>query len=157
MIELVREKSEMGRVVVPARIENFGDLWAVQQGLKSPEEVRSVEVADALVDTGCTRLGLPKRLIEQLGLVLQQAARARTAAGYHETRIYDAVRLSVQGRFCLTDVFELPDDCPVLIGQVPLEILDFVVSPKEQKLIGNPEHGGEQMLEVYSYLKPDCE
>jgi hypothetical protein len=37
----------------------------------------------------------------------------------------------------------------VLIGQVPLEMLDFVVDPQSQRLIGNPEHGGEQMLELY--------
>ena len=44
---------------------------------------------------------------------------------------------------------ELPDDCPVLIGQVPLELLDFVVDPAGQRLIGNPEHGGEHVLELY--------
>jgi hypothetical protein len=43
----------------------------------------------------------------------------------------------------------LPDDCPVLIGQVPLEVLDFVVDPQGQRLIGNPAHGGEQILEIY--------
>ena len=44
---------------------------------------------------------------------------------------------------------ELPDDCPVLIGQIPLELLDFVVDPVRQQLIGNPEHGGEHILEIY--------
>ena len=50
-----------------------------------------------------------------------------------------------QGRFPLV----LGGDCPVLIGQVPLELLDFVVDPKGRRLIGNPEHGGEQMIEMY--------
>ena len=57
--------------------------------------------------------------------------------------------LTVQGRECPMDVAEVPDDCPVLIGQVPLELLDFVVDPANQRLIGNPAHGGEQMLEMY--------
>ena len=39
-------------------------------------------------------------------------------------------------------------DCPLLIGQVPLELLDFVVDPVGQKLIGNPDHGGEQMIDL---------
>ena len=43
----------------------------------------------------------------------------------------------------------LPDDCPVLIGQVPLELMDFVVDPNSQRLIGNPAHGGVEMLELY--------
>jgi hypothetical protein len=43
----------------------------------------------------------------------------------------------------------VPDDCPVLIGQVPLELLDFVVDPGGQRLIGNPAHGGEHIIELY--------
>lgn len=55
----------------------------------------------------------------------------------------------MQGRFCVVDVVELPDDVPVLIGQVPLELMDWVVDPKAQRLIGNPAHGGEQTIELY--------
>jgi hypothetical protein len=47
------------------------------------------------------------------------------------------------------DVLEAHDECPVLIGQVPLELLDFVVDPKMQRLVGNPTHGGEHMYEMY--------
>ena len=44
---------------------------------------------------------------------------------------------------------EVPDDVPVLIGQLPLENLDFVVDLQGRSLIGNPAHGGEQMYELY--------
>ena len=44
---------------------------------------------------------------------------------------------------------EAPDGVPVLIGQIPLEILDFVVDPKQQRIIGNPAHGGEWVIEAY--------
>ena len=44
---------------------------------------------------------------------------------------------------------ETADDCPVLIGQVPLELLGVVVDPTKQRLIGNPDHGGEQMIDMY--------
>lgn len=47
------------------------------------------------------------------------------------------------------DVMEVPDDVAVLIGQIPLEMLDFVVDPQCRRLIGNPAHGGEQILELY--------
>jgi hypothetical protein len=36
----------------------------------------------------------------------------------------------------------------MVIGQVPLELMDWVVDPKRQRLIGNPEHGGEYMVEA---------
>ena len=47
------------------------------------------------------------------------------------------------------DVLEVPDGTPVLIGQLPLEHLDFVEDPRSRSLIGNPEHGGEPIYELY--------
>ena len=63
--------------------------------------------------------------------------------------MYRAVRLTIQGRDCAIDVGEIGDEFPVLIGQIPLELLDWVVDPKGQRLIGNPEHGGEHIMEVF--------
>ena len=117
----------MGRVAVVARIENLSDLFKVDEGTLPPEAVRKVEVADALVDTGATYLCVPPRFIEQLGLRPGRIRRMRTAGGPKDVNIYEAVRLTVQGRDCTIEVMGIADDCPVLIGQVPLEILDFVV------------------------------
>lgn len=142
-------ETDVGRVVVSARIENLEDAWAVSRGNLPPDKVRAVEVSDALVDTGCTVVGLPSRFIQQLGLMPLYKRPVRTAGGLSETTVYGTVRLTIQGRYCPTDVFEVPDDLPVLIGQVPLEQLDFVIDPKNQKLIGNPLHGGQHILEAY--------
>jgi len=139
----------MGKVTVPARIENIYDLNEVRKRGLPADQVRAVEVPDALVDTGATLLWLPQRFIRQLGLDRQRTQTARTAAGVISFGIYDAVRLTVQERTCLTEVAEIPDDCPVIIGQTPLEVLDFVVEPKGQKLIGNPDHGGKQMIDLF--------
>ena len=65
------------------------------------------------------------------------------------------MRLIVQGREFTCDVAEIADDCPVLIGQIPLEGLDFVVDPQGQRLIGNPAHGGEHMIEIFSIFRKD--
>jgi predicted aspartyl protease len=143
------ETTTIGRVLVTAKIENLGDLYAVDQGALKPEQVRSVVVNDALVDTGATNISMPKQLIEQLGLKAGSKRPVRTSAGPVMVQIYGAVRLTVQGRDCICDVAELPDNCPVLIGQVPLELLDFVVDPKGQRLIGNPEHGGVHMFDMF--------
>ena len=78
-----------------------------------------------------------------------RSRQARTSAGPVTLQVYGTVRLTVQGRDCTCDVVEIPDDCPVLIGQVPLELLDFVVDPSGQRLIGNPAHGGEHVIELY--------
>ena len=47
------------------------------------------------------------------------------------------------------DVLEVPDGVPALIGQIPLEYLDFVVDPQSRTLIGNPAHGGEHVMEMF--------
>ena len=46
-----------------------------------PEEVRRVEVPDALVDTGATFLSMPRRYIQQLGLQLFRTRQAKTSSG----------------------------------------------------------------------------
>ena len=139
----------MGRVLVSAKIENLQDLFAVHEGRRQPEDVRRVEVTDALVDTGATELGMSKALAAQLGLVPFRQRNVSTANGSVVIQTYLPVRLTVQGRECHCDVMELPGDVPVLIGQVPLELMDWVVDPKRQRLIGNPEHGGEHMADFF--------
>lgn len=143
------EQLAVGKVVVPARIENLEDLYKVKQGTLTLDQVRRVEVTDALVDTGATMLSLPTHLIEQLGLTRYRMRRVRTTRGVADVAICEAVRLHVQGRDCVVEVTELVDSCPVLIGQIPLEQLDFVVDPSRQRLIGNPDHGGEQMYDLF--------
>jgi predicted aspartyl protease len=143
------EWDEVGRVTTAATIENLEDVWAAKRGLCSADEVRRVEVSDALVDTGATLLALPTRLIQQLGLSKKNTKRVKSTTGSGGVNVYGTVRLTIQGRECPTDAMEVPDDVPVLIGQIPLEYLDFVVEPRNQRLIGNPEHGGEHVLELY--------
>src|SRR5436305_796388 len=113
----------VGRVMTEARIENLKDLWAVEQGLKPPDQARAVTVPDALVDTGATLLSLPTGLIRQLGLSRTGLKRVRSSSGVTEAGMYEAVRLTIRGRSCTMDVMEVPDDVPVLIGQLPLEHL----------------------------------
>lgn len=139
----------MARVVTEISVQNIGDVLAAFQGTLPADRVRSATIADALVDTGSTFLSLPASVIRQLGLLKISTKRVTTSKGPSESTLYAAVRLTIQGRFCTTDVLEVPDGVPALIGQIPLENLDFIVDPRNQKLIGNPRHGGEQMFEQF--------
>jgi predicted aspartyl protease len=143
------ETETTGRVLTEATIENLKDLWDERRGLCPPDRVRRMTVPDALVDTGATLLSMPTRLIQQLGLKEQYKRRVTSGVGLAEAGVYDAVRLTIQGRTCTMDVMEVPDVVPVLIGQLPLEHLDFVVDLKSRSLIGNPAHGGEQRYDLY--------
>ncbi|HUY36889.1 MAG TPA: aspartyl protease family protein [Pirellulales bacterium] len=143
------ETEAMGRVVVEATIENSGDLWDVERGRLPADQVRRITVTDALADTGATLLSLPTSMIQQLGLTKRSTRRVTSTTGVVEAALYGPVRLTIQGRDCTMDVLEVPDSVPVLIGQLPLEHLDFVVDPRNRCLIGNPAHGGEHMYELF--------
>ena len=142
------ETAEMGRVLTAATVENIKDLWEVELGLRTADAVRRVELENALVDTGATSLCLPTRYIQQLGLTKRFDKRVITSAGPNTAGVYDAVRLTIKDRECTVDVTEVPDTVPPLIGQIPLEFMDFVVDARSQQLIGNPAHGGEHVIEM---------
>lgn len=137
----------MGKVIVKIKLTNQGDLMAVHRKL-SKARPRTVEV-EALVDTGATRLYLKPSVIKKLGLERTDTVRSKTTNGDAIRFKYEPVRLELMGRAEEFGVIEVPEEVPNLLGQVPLEVLDFVVDPRGQKLIPNPAHGGEQMTEEY--------
>jgi clan AA aspartic protease len=143
------EPKLMGRVLTDATIENAKDLYAVELGMILPDQARRVMTTEALVDTGATLLSLPTKMIAQLGLKKVGTKRVTASSGQTEAGIYEAVRLTIQGRSCTMDVLEVPDGVPVLIGQIPLEHLDFVIDLRNRKLIGNPAHGGKHVYEMF--------
>jgi predicted aspartyl protease len=143
------ETALVGKVLVTAKIENSYDIERREHGSLPADQVRTVEVTDALVDTGASELLLPKRLIAQLGLRHYRTRNARGLGGTVPMPMYATVRLTIQGRECALDIGEISDELPVLIGQVPLALLDFVVDMKSQGLIGNPAHGGEHIMDVF--------
>lgn len=143
------ENPTMGKVLVPAKIESLDDLFDVRKGRMAEAEVRRVEVSDALVDSGAFGLLMPMRMIEHLGLEAVRTRMSRTISGEIPIICYRAVRLTVQGRDCVVDVSGIADHLPVIIGQIPLEAMDWVIDMKGHRLIGNPEHGGEDMVDIF--------
>lgn len=137
----------MGKVIVKLKLTNYVDLQMSKLKLRKTKP-RSVE-ADALVDTGATRLYLKSSLIKALGLKKESEVNSKTTNGVRRRAVYSAARLDLMGRNGAFEVVEIDDDVPNLLGQIPLEYLDFIVDPKGQKLIPNPEHGDKQMSEEY--------
>jgi len=143
------ETQTMGKTLVKARITNLNDWLNVKSGILKSEQVRFIEVENAVVDTGAKFVSMPKGIIQQLGLVHFSTRPATTAAGDMSCRLYSSVRLEVQGRECNIDVAEVADTCPVLIGYFALELLDFLVDSRNRRIIPNPEYGGQQVVELY--------
>ena len=132
------------------RIEltNIEDVALANRGIITPEEVRRVTVEDALVDTGATRLCLPKPLIEHLGLRPYGNAKARTAAGIVDRIIYSTVEFTILERKGTLPVTDLPADAPVLVGHMVLEQLDLCLDIRKG-LTYNPDHGDDWIEEAW--------
>ena len=117
----------MGKVVQAIRLTNFVD------------PSKSVEV-EALVDTGATMLSLPVDLVERLGLQKFSEVAVRYADNRTDRKgVYGVVTLEINGRRGHFDVLAEKTGTSPLIGQIVLEELDLVVSPKTGSLMPNPQ------------------
>ncbi|RKU14514.1 aspartyl protease [Candidatus Poribacteria bacterium] len=121
---------------------NRKDMFLAEAGVMKPEDVRRITVDNAVVDTGATRLSLPKPLIEELGLTPIGRTRARTTNGIVNRLIYSEVRFTVLERAGTLEITELPSNVPALVGHIVLEMLDLCVDIRKG-LIYNPDHDDE--------------
>ena len=138
---------DVGRVSVNVRVQNVDDVRRAEQGELLISAIRSVSI-QALVDSGATFLCLPEDVVRQLGLPFNRARQSNTVAGPMTLRVFGGARVEVEQRSCDVEVMELPAGRQALLGQIPLETLDFWVDVVNLRLVGNPEHGGEWMAEV---------
>lgn len=139
-----------GRVFAPVTMANAGDLWNTGRDAFTPESVRQVEVSEIFVDEEMTCLAVPRSVVQRLGFVNPQATwPAQTSQGRIEVKVFGPIRLTIQGRFCHTDLVELPEDGPIRVGRIPLYQLDWVVDFAGERLIGNPDHGGRELHDMY--------
>ena len=129
-------------------LANLEDVALANRGVIAPEEVRRLTVKDALIDTGATRLCLPKPIIEQLGLTPFGNARARTAAGIVDRTIYSEVRFTILEREGSLPITDLPAEAPVLVGHMVLEQLDLCLDIRKG-LIYNPDHGDDWIEDAW--------
>lgn len=127
-------------------LTNRTDEILAQSGVVASEAVRRIVVPDALVDTGATRLSLPRTLIRKLGLTPVGTTQSFTANGTVERTIYSEVRFTVLGRSGSLEVTDLPDEAPVLVGHMVMELLDLCIDVT-RGLTYNPAHDGKWIEE----------
>ena len=93
---------------------------------------------DSLVDTGALLLCVPEHVAVQLGLAELEKREVTTADGTtHLAPYVGPVLVRFENRQCLTGALVLGNE--VLLGAVPMEDMDVLVSPARQQLIVNPD------------------
>ncbi len=139
---------EMGRVVARIILQNYNDWRDAQLGQLAPEQIRTVEV-EGLVDTGATLLVIPKTIADQLGLPEVRRATVRYAdQRVAEKPVVGPIRVTVCNRTALFEAVVEEQLNEPLIGQIVLESLDLVVSPRELTLMPNPRSPELPMIDL---------
>jgi len=139
----------MGKTLEKVFIRNLSDTFLYENGHLKESEIRKIEI-EAIVDTGAAYLCLPPKAINELGLPFAKSKPVTTGNGRIELKQFRGAEITIQDRTIEMQVMQNKDDTiPALIGFLVLEEMDLIVDTKKQKLIGNPEHNGEWIIDMY--------
>jgi len=142
----------MGVFRVPLKVRNWQNRYL-------PPERQGADLAcEALVDSGAAELALPVDMIERLRLDQVGEVRVYTAdGGEHDYRVFGIAEVEVQGRTCQVRAIELPHGAEPLLGAVPLEEMDWHISPSQKRLVPNPRSPEKPLLPLATVARPVCD
>jgi clan AA aspartic protease len=120
-------------------MENQMGLINAQIELSNPRDqnIKPIQVR-SLVDTGSLHLCIPEHVAIQLELEELYKREVTTADGKkHLVPYMGPISVKFENRGCFTGALVFGDE--VLLGAVPMEDMDILVSPAKHALIVNPE------------------
>ncbi len=92
---------------------------------------------NALVDSGAVHMCIPQHVVNQLQLEVQDRREVTVADGRTQTVDYvGPIRIRFANRQCLVGALVLGDQA--LLGAIPMEDMDLVISPSRQTVTVNP-------------------
>ncbi|MDY6804041.1 MAG: retroviral-like aspartic protease family protein [Cyanobacteriota bacterium] len=129
----------MGLVYADIELIRGDDLALFREGYLAEEQIRRIKV-NALVDSGAYMLAINQQIKTQLNLKKVGEQVAELADGT-QTRleIVGPIDVRFENRRANVDAMVLPGDSEVLLGSIPMEDMDVLIDPKQQRLIVNPE------------------
>ncbi|GMO46675.1 MAG: hypothetical protein Pg6C_08460 [Treponemataceae bacterium] len=131
----------MGNLKEKITLTNVVDMSAVQRGYMKESEIRALTVG-AIPDTGARTLGINEEIREKLGFSVTGRRDGTPANGNREYYgLTEPVEVRWQNRDAVCRAAVLPSVKNVLLGAIPLEDMDLMVDPVNQRLAG--VHGDE--------------
>ena len=130
------------------KLTNDYEMTQAEAGTLDASKVRTAEI-EALVDTGATMMMLPADVVAQLGVPVKGHRKVR----YADSRIEEVpwvagIRIDVRGRNAVISALVGAAGSTPLLGQIPLEEMDFVVDPKSRELRPNPASPDAPLLDL---------
>ncbi|CAH2573298.1 MAG: clan AA aspartic protease [Planktothrix rubescens PR222] len=128
----------MGLTYAEIEIANAGEIYLAQKGYILPENVKKITVK-ALVDSGAYMLAINESIKLQLDLPKLEEQIAELADGSKlKLEIVGPVEVRFENRSTTCRAMVLSGDAEVLLGTIPLEDMDVLIDPRQQRLIVNP-------------------
>ncbi len=129
----------MGLIYADIELFNLDDLALVRRGYLSKEKVRSIQV-HALVDSGAYQLCINDNIRKQLDLSELEPITAELADGtLIKLSMVGPVEIRFKNRVTICNAAVLPGDTEVLLGSIPMEDMDLVLYPQEERMDVNPQ------------------
>lgn len=140
VVNLQRYASSMGYVFAEILLINGEDLLAWKRKKIDEQIVKKAKVT-MLVDSGAAMLAINENICAQLGLEPLEQRPAQMADGsVVMLDVVGPIELRFANRRSNVDAIVLLGNAQPLLGVIPMEDMDVLIDPKEQKLIVNPEH-----------------
>ncbi|HRE18223.1 MAG TPA: clan AA aspartic protease [Rhodocyclaceae bacterium] len=102
---------------------------------------RETVAVSALVDTGATFMCVTEEVALQLGFDLTEVSQQMvTLADGHQRKVpkIAPIEIAFENRTYVTEAVVLGNES--LLGVIPLEAMDLIVDPRQQRVIANPQH-----------------
>ena len=130
----------MGLVYAEIDLISGDDIVLHRRGFIEKEEIKQTTVT-ALVDSGAYMLSVNENIKTQLDLpVIEKQFVTLADESTIEVEIVGPVEVHFEDRSTTVRAVVLPGDAEVLLGAIPMEDMDVLIHPREQKLVVNPKH-----------------
>jgi len=130
----------MGLVYADIELISGDDDTLSRRGFISEDDVKKISIS-ALVDSGACMLAINETIRTQLDLQTVDTQTAELADGSQiSLDIVAPIIVKFANRATTCRAMVLPGNSEVLLGAIPMEDMDVVINPKEQKLTVNPAH-----------------
>ena len=132
--------NEMGLVYAEVDLISVDDMVLHRRGFLDESKIKQVRV-NALVDSGAYNLSINETIRAQLDLPFIEKQFARLAdETLIEIDVVGPIEVRFENRSTSVRAIVLPGDAEVLLGAIPMEDMDVLIDPRQQKLVVNPKH-----------------
>ncbi len=130
----------MGLVYAEIDLISIDDIVLSRRGFLDKDKIKQVTI-NALVDSGAYMLTINENVRAQLDLPFIEKQFGRLAdETLLELDVVGPVEVRFENRSTTVRAIVLPGNAEVLLGSIPMEDMDVLIDPKQQKLVVNPAH-----------------